>query len=546
MRAISAHTAAAIAQYVKSHRRQIRISAWIGTEGIEGWPSAAELAERLIARFGDMGLRLADDGPASRYAQALAQIPPASRRFFLRELRDTAPPIPWTHLSLAQLAGDGWLNLILATGSDDLIERAFHLAGVPLGSVVDGRRPELAVDGVRSGSVVRLEGLGENAYPFIGDDDDKNTLATLRQAVYRAAADSVMIVARYDGRGDPLFELLCDVGRFGHGLYWIGRDERPPADAAQRLFSEKRNAHYLGGRDADAFLLALTRDGLGLPEPALFADPEEYVRRMQAQVAPRPAAPYEEPVADEIPVLERPPRTTINLMDGLRRAAARDVARSRAVDAGSKHNGKAQPRRQPENGIGAPEVETIEETLDETPLSGGIGMMVEEVIVEGAAPTNGRAQGSRASGFSDIEDAFHDDAVYGLDNVDAAEPSNGKAAEDVFEPPLAEVNHAVAIEAREAADRGEFDRFILLCDEALDTRVKDYHTQIAMYAVTMGNDMLARRKYYRAGFCFDRAASLDPDNSDAFDGLATVAKAKGDSSGAERYSAKADSIKRTR
>ena len=193
--------------------------------------------------------------------------------------------INWAHICIASLMAAGYVDRILTTNFDPLIVQACALFG-EFPAVYDFAasqflRPHLMppkavfyLHGQRSGFILKntpseLAKHAETLAPIIND-----------------ALPRVWIVVGYSGTSDAVFQHLTSVDEFGHGLYWVGYEDREPAEHIRKGLlddSLKKRAFYTKGYDADRFFDALIRE-LNIYPPRLVSEPFTHLLQVLQRV----------------------------------------------------------------------------------------------------------------------------------------------------------------------------------------------------------------------------------------------------------------------
>jgi hypothetical protein len=193
--------------------------------------------------------------------------------------------INWAHICIASLMAAGYVDRILTTNFDPLIVQACALFG-EFPAVYDfaasqylkphliPRKAVFYLHGQRSGFILKNT-------PHELEEHAKYLAPIINNALPR-----IWIVVGYSGTSDPVFEHLATVDEFGHGLYWVGYEDREPAEhIRKRLLDEsKKKAFYTKGYDADRFFDALIRE-LNIYPPRLVAEPFSHLHQILQRVS---------------------------------------------------------------------------------------------------------------------------------------------------------------------------------------------------------------------------------------------------------------------
>ncbi len=266
-----AKTPTEIAQYLLSHGQGVKATFWLGAGASRsaGIPDAETLANQILDKFVYLPRdSWSEKSEVTKFAHFFSILSPVSRRMFLHEILSKVNNPNAAHLLLARMIREGWANATLTSNFDNLLPRAMRLVGLLNPWIVDVQRQgETVSDFLTTGSVVYLNGAEDNHRTFPAYADVKRVEGSIRQAIFRAAQDSVVIVLGYSGFKDPLIDILAEVPHFAHGLFWVTKDSEPTDHVKEKILRPNLYSEFLGGWDADRFMHEFVVNGLKLPDP---------------------------------------------------------------------------------------------------------------------------------------------------------------------------------------------------------------------------------------------------------------------------------------
>jgi hypothetical protein len=266
-----AKTPTEIAQYLLSHGQEVTATFWLGAGASRSAdiPDAETLANQILDKFVYLPRdSWSEKSEVTKFAHFFSILSPVSRRMFLHEILSKVNNPNAAHLLLARMIREGWANTALTSNFDNLLPRAMRLVGLLNPWIVDVQRQgETVPDSLTTGSVVYFNGAEDNHRTCSAYADIKRVEGSIRQAIFRAAQDSVVIVLGYSGYKDPLIDILAEVPHFAHGLFWVTKDSEPTDHVKEKILRPNLYSEFLGGWDADRFMQELVVSGLGLSDP---------------------------------------------------------------------------------------------------------------------------------------------------------------------------------------------------------------------------------------------------------------------------------------
>ncbi|MBT2605628.1 hypothetical protein J7E55_21850 [Bacillus sp. ISL-53] len=193
------------------------------------------------------------------YANCMSKLTPTERRNLITDHVNRSK-INWAHLSIAQLFKDGFINRVLTTNFDNLLQRACSLVN-ETPAIYDlatstGFRPDLLFDK----SILHLHGQHTGFILCNTESEVKKQAESLTSVFSDLKQQSMWIIVGYSGENDPIFDLLCKEAMFEHRLFLVGYKNNEPSDKYKELLSEEKFAFFVKGFDADDFFVTLAQN----------------------------------------------------------------------------------------------------------------------------------------------------------------------------------------------------------------------------------------------------------------------------------------------
>ncbi|MBD8488011.1 SIR2 family protein [Echinicola sp. CAU 1574] len=241
-------------------------------------PLAKEIVKDILDRYSDNPFINKLKESERTYSKLLACLQPHQRNVLLKNYIDNAK-VNVTHIYLAQLLKNGYVDYILTVNFDNLMLRALSLFNEFPATYDMAILKDLTTTTFKEQSVVYLHGQHHGLWLLNTDDEMKKVKATLPRIFDSIKNKRQWILIGYSG-SDPVFEHIKKLGRFDNGLYWVGyKENEPETKVKDFLNSLNINGHYIQGYDSDSFMLKLN-ESLGLGQPKILDKPFSSLREM--------------------------------------------------------------------------------------------------------------------------------------------------------------------------------------------------------------------------------------------------------------------------
>ena len=265
----------------KERERKCSLLIGAGCSAKAGVPTANEFVKTIRDEYP----RAYERAASKTYASCMGELAVAERRDLIAGFVDKAR-INWAHICIAQLMKHGYVDRVLTTNFDLLLARACALAGLHP-AIYDFAASQLYKPAeISDQAIIHLHGQ-RTGFVLMNTDEEVKSHSDLMQPVFQdAGLGRVWMVIGYSGDNDPVFGHLANVPRFDNILYWIGyKDDGPSAHVREHLLEKPKDAYFVGGHDADSFLVRLTQALRCFP-PEFASRPFSHLDSLLAGIVP--------------------------------------------------------------------------------------------------------------------------------------------------------------------------------------------------------------------------------------------------------------------
>lgn len=219
------------------------------------------------------------------YPSCMSKLTPSERKNLISQTVKDAK-VNWTHIAIAQLLKQGYINRILTPNFDNLVQRACALVGEFPGIYDLTTSSEFKKDLLFDKSVIHLHGQHTGFILCNTEAEVEDQFQTLKPVFQQLDEKSLWIVVGYSGNNDPIFKLLSNKTVFEHRLFWIGYEDNKPAKMLKdELLSEEKYAFFVKGFNSDDFFVRLSQQ-LNCFPPAFIQQPFTYLSETLDTLAP--------------------------------------------------------------------------------------------------------------------------------------------------------------------------------------------------------------------------------------------------------------------
>ena len=206
------------------------------------------------------------------YPKLMECLGPHGRNQLLKAYIDSSK-INVTHIYLAQLMKEDYVDYVLTVNFDNLMLRALALFNEFPPTYDMAILKDLTTTTFKEKSVVYLHGQHHGLWLLNTDDEMAKVKEVIPRILDKISNKRPWVFIGYSGE-DPVLEHIKNLERFDNGLYWVTyKDNNPSQSVCDSLFDQPNtNAFLIKGYDADSFMLKLNSE-LDLPQPAIVGKP---------------------------------------------------------------------------------------------------------------------------------------------------------------------------------------------------------------------------------------------------------------------------------
>jgi tetratricopeptide (TPR) repeat protein len=189
-----------------------------------------------------------------------------------------------THIYLAQMLKEGYVDYVLTVNFDDLFLRACALFNF-IPPVYDiSILKDFTTTNLTEKSVTYLHGQHHGFWLLNTDEELEKVKDYIPTVFDRICNKRTWIVVGYSGE-DPIFDQIARLGHFTNELFWVGYNENLPNERVQEQLINKPNSNVslVSGYDADAFFLKLHSE-LKLSTPDIFNKPFSFLKELMGNI----------------------------------------------------------------------------------------------------------------------------------------------------------------------------------------------------------------------------------------------------------------------
>jgi tetratricopeptide (TPR) repeat protein len=252
-----------------------------------GIPMARDLVEQINLDFKESVQSFLEPSKRSEYGACMGILSSVERERLIKPYLKNAK-INWAHIALASLIQKEFVSRVLTFNFDSVLAHACGLLGKYPATYDFGISPSDRTDYLAQPCIVHLHGQGYGPVMMNSDEDTQEHAEKLTPLLTDTLNSYPLIVVGYSGEADKVFEKLTSLYTGRHRLYWLGFSEEPK-EHLRAFFDGKHGKliHYIGGADADQFLIQLARQLKCFP-PQVFTDPAGHLLAEMKDIAPYP------------------------------------------------------------------------------------------------------------------------------------------------------------------------------------------------------------------------------------------------------------------
>ncbi len=246
-------------------------------------PLASEIVKEILDKYAFKSSIAKLDKDEQTYANLMECLLPAERNALLEDYIKKAK-VNVTHMYLAQLLANDYVDYILTTNFDDLMLKALAIINrFPPTYDIASLNEINTTTAIYKGSVVYLHG---QKYSFwkLNTKDEMEKVNEIIPRIFDSIKDRrPWIFIGYSGT-DPIIDHVINLGRFDNGLYWVAYKDNEPNDKVRDFLNKSSDSTFIiKGYDADSFMLKLSNE-LVVKSPEIIDKPFSALKNMLEEI----------------------------------------------------------------------------------------------------------------------------------------------------------------------------------------------------------------------------------------------------------------------
>jgi len=244
-----------------------------------GIPLASKIVEDVLEEYKEHP-DFINFTPQTPYATVMSKLDPNQRSRLFANYTDKAK-INVTHIYLANLIINGYVDYVVTVNFDNLMQRALALFN-KFPATYDISILQKQDFGTRDfdiKSVIYLHGQHNGLWQLNTEVEmDKAASGKIAEKIFnKISANRTWIVVGYSG-DDFVFDQIASMNRFYDNLYWVGyKEELPKKNVLDGLLNKKNSETYLVKKyDSDSFFHTLNTK-LELDTPKILKQPFSFL-----------------------------------------------------------------------------------------------------------------------------------------------------------------------------------------------------------------------------------------------------------------------------
>ena len=287
--------AAAIRRSKDDFKRPFVLLVGAGCSLSAGIPLAGTLVREIHERFGEECRRSLDEEQYNDYGACMGCLAKNERRDLLSPYLENAK-VNWAHVAIATMLEKEYVSRVLTFNFDSILAKACGLVGLYPATYDFAAAPSVVTDYISDPAIIHLHGQGYGMSMLNTDKETKLHADNLIPLLRNVFTESPMLIVGYSGSSDAVFPTLVKQYSAQERLYWIGHSEEQEQHVNELLEKGGNTAQFIGGADADLFLVELARE-LNCFPPKLFKNP---YRHLLDELGPLTDFPFENDKSQDI------------------------------------------------------------------------------------------------------------------------------------------------------------------------------------------------------------------------------------------------------
>jgi tetratricopeptide (TPR) repeat protein len=247
-----------------------------------GIPGASQIVDDILIKFADKPeVKRLEECDKKDYYKLMACLTTTERHELLRGyIISEKVKTNVTHIYLAQMLKEGYVDYVLTVNFDDLFLRACALFNF-IPPVYDiSILNDFTTSTLVEKSITYLHGQHQGFWLLNTGDELKKVKDYVSTVLDRICHQRTWIVVGYSGQ-DPIFDQITRLGHFTDDLFWIGYNDHEPSENVKRELLDKANsnAYWIKGYNSDTFFLEL-HSKLKMETPEIFNKPFSFLKEL--------------------------------------------------------------------------------------------------------------------------------------------------------------------------------------------------------------------------------------------------------------------------
>jgi len=254
-----------------------------GASKSAGIPDANEIAKQILDKYSDNPKIKNSKEEDKNYAYLMGTLTTNQRNSFLKELIDQAK-INVTHIYLAQMMAEGYIDYFLTVNFDNLMQRALALFNIFPPTYDLSILTNITTTLFHTQSITYLHGQHTGVWMLNTQNEMEKNAQVVLPILHQIKTNRTWIVIGYSGN-DPIFNHIADLGSFNNNLYWVCYKDNNPSEKVTNNLIERSNSNsfLIKGYDSDSFCLKLSTL-LDNPQPPIFNQPFSFLKEVQNNI----------------------------------------------------------------------------------------------------------------------------------------------------------------------------------------------------------------------------------------------------------------------
>ncbi|MEL1244700.1 SIR2 family protein [Flavobacterium sp. DGU11] len=234
-------------------------------------PLAGEIIDKILEDYTDSPFIKNLSLEERTYAKLMNCLLPAQRDELLKGYIRNAK-INVTHIYLAQLLRENFVDYVLTVNFDNLMLRALALYNIFPATYDMAILKDLTTTTFKEKSVVYLHGQNHGLW-LLNTQEELNKVKNIAPRIFDSIKNGrPWVFIGYSGE-DPIFDHIRRLGRFDNGLFWVSYNNHNPKENVQDFLSKPNtNAFLIKGYDSDSFMFKLCSE-LDLSQVDIISNP---------------------------------------------------------------------------------------------------------------------------------------------------------------------------------------------------------------------------------------------------------------------------------